>query len=200
MADLYFLPSGVPAPSRSWKYSPSTYHVKPGEFAIPAPSRSWKYSPSAQHVKGIQPIFIVPVVGVPNGLVLLQPFSGQSVLLGAAREVDIARGTVVGVELGAASETNTAPSINIINRYNLGKAVENDQVYAALVLQPGLGQVTRYITAELVDRNEVTRTNVYRDLINYSTVPDKVLFTTKGAADIISHSSHTDRIFFSRAA
>ena len=177
MADLYFLPSGVPAPSRSWKYSPST-----------------------QHVKGVQPIFIVPVVGVPNGLVLLQPFSGQSVLLGAAREVDIARGTVVGVELGAASETNIAYSTAIVNRYNLEKAIENDQVYAALVLQPGLGQVTRYITAELVDRNEVTRTNIYRDLINYSIVPDKILFTTKGAVDIISYSSHTDRLFFSRAA
>ena len=124
------------------------------------------------------------------------------VVLGRATEIESANPVraIRVVPVGCAVETDVAPTFKYARFFKLGVALEIDQGNPALVLQPGLGQVTRYITAELVDRNEVTRTNVYRDLINYSIVPDKILFTTRGAVDVISYSSHTDRIFFSRAA
>ena len=123
------------------------------------------------------------------------------VVLGRATEIESANPVraIRVVPVGCAVETDVAPTFKYARFFKLGVALEIDQGNAALVLQPGLGQVTRYITAELVDRGEATRTNVHRDLINYSTVPDKVLFTNNNSVNSVNYKSHIDRIFYSRA-
>jgi hypothetical protein len=198
MSDLYFLPSGVPAPSRSWKYSPSTQHVKSGELALPAPSRSWKYSPSTYHLRPIPPLTISPVISTPGGLYLLGPFAGKIVQLGRSIERDIARGVIQKLSLGRAVEENRSYLLNLTHRYFLGRSLEVDLSYLINLSQPGLGQVTRYVTIELSDKNRRTRRDIHRDIITYSTGHTKVNFVHKAVTDEVRYSQHVDRIFFQK--
>jgi hypothetical protein len=198
MSDLYFLPSGVPAPSRSWKYSPSTQHVKSGELALPAPSRSWKYSPSTYHLRPIPPLTISPVISTPGGLYLLVPFAGKIVQLGRSIEQDIARGVIQKLSLGRAVEENRSYLLNLTHRYFLGRSLEVDLSYLINLSQPGLGQVTRYVTIELSDKNRRTRRDIHRDIITYSTGHTKVNFVHKAVTDEVRYSQHVDRIFFQK--
>jgi hypothetical protein len=198
MSDLYFLPSGVPAPSRSWKYSPSTQHVKSGELALPAPSRSWKYSPSTYHLRPIPPLTISPVISTPGGLYLLVPFAGKIVQLGRSIERDIARGVIQKLSLGRAVEENRSYLLNLTHRYFLGRSLEVDLSYLINLSQPGLGQVTRYVTIELSDKNRRTRRDIHRDIITYSTGHTKVNFVHKAVTDEVRYSQHVDRIFFQK--
>jgi hypothetical protein len=196
MSDLYFLPSGVPAPSWSWKYTPSTQHVKPGEFAVPAPSWSWRYSPSTYHLRSVPPLTISPVISTPGGLYLLVPSSGKIVQLGRSIEQDIARR--LNLSLGRAVEENRSYLLNLTHRYLLGHSLEIDLSYPTALSKQGLGLVTRYVTIELVDKNRRTRRNVHRDIITYSPSPTKVTFVHKAVTDKVRHSQHVDRIFFQK--
>jgi hypothetical protein len=198
MADLYFLPTGVPAPSWSWKYAPSTQHVKPGEFAVQAPTWTWKYSPSTYHLRSVPPLTISPVIPTPGGLYLLVPFSGQIVQLGRSIEQDIARGLIRKLSLGRAVEENRSYLLNLTHRYLLGHSLEIDLSYPTALSKPGLGLVTRYVTIELVDKNRRTRRNVHRDIITYSTAPTKVNFVHKAVTDKVRYSQHVDRILFQK--
>ena len=128
MADLYFLPSGVPPPSRSFDYSPSTQHVKAGNFSVPPPSRSFDYSPSTQHVKAAPVVNLAVVLGAPGGLALLQAgaAAGQEVTLTRATETESARalGITRVVALTRATETDAARTISAQRVVDLARVTE----------------------------------------------------------------------------
>ena len=197
MADLYFLPSGVPPPSRSFDYSPSTQHVKPGNFTVPAPSWSWDYSPSTQHVKAAPVVNLAVVLGAPGGLALLVTTGAMQIInVGRATETSIARSPPSFVSVGRAEESDVARSISHIKFFVLGRAEEINVANLVEATKPGLGLVTRYVTVEVNEIGDARRKNFSRDIIEYGSYKDSIMFTSKSATDEIYYQTHRDSIFY----
>jgi hypothetical protein len=116
MADLYFLPSGVPPPSRSFDYSPST-----------------------QHVKAAPVVNLAVVLGAPGGLALLVTTGAMQIInVGRATETSIARSPPSFVSVGRAEESDVARSISHIRLVVLGRAEEIDAANPADATKTGL--------------------------------------------------------------
>ena len=116
-------------------------------------------------------------------------------------EADTAFSVVVQriVPVGQCLETDAANQLFHTRFFPVGRSEEIDQSNLVLVLQPGLGLVTRYVTIELVDKGIHTRREVHRDIITYSTAPTKVNFVHKAVTDKVRYFQHVDRIFFESA-
>ena len=115
-------------------------------------------------------------------------------------EADTAFSVVVQriVPVGRCLETDAANQLFHTRFFPVGRSEETDQSNLVLVLQPGLGLVTRYVTIELSDKNRRTRRDIRRDIITYSKVPSKVNFVHKAVTDKVRYSQHVDRIFFQK--
>ena len=100
------------------------------------------------------------------------------------------------VPVGRCLETDAANQLFHIRFLPVGRSEEIDQSNLVLVLQPGLGLVTRYVTIELVDKGRHTRRDAHRDIITYFTVPTRVNFIHRAVTDKVRYSQHVDRIFF----
>jgi len=103
------------------------------------------------------------------------------------------------VPVGQCLETDAANQLFHTRFFPVGRSEEIDQSSLVLVLQPGLGLVTRYVTIELVDKGRHTRREVHRDIITYSTAPTKVNFISRAVTDEVRYSQHVDRIFFQKS-
>ena len=132
--------------------------------------------------------YLVPPTGVADVVI------GRSVEVDTAPVVTIQRVVLVG----QCVETDTANQLFHTRFFPVGRSEEIDQSNLVLVLQPGLGLVTRYVTIELVDKNRRTRRDVHRDIITYSTSPTKVTFVHQAVTDKVRHPQHVDRIFFQK--
>lgn len=79
--------------------------------------------------------------------------------------------------------------------------VDPDTFYVHTItggLGSGVGQRTRYITVEFYDGGDVWRTNIARDILEYSTQPSKIAFSYVSPQDSISYASGTDKIHYTR--
>ena len=61
-----------------------------------------------------------------------------------------------------------------------------------------VGQRTRYITVEFYDGGDVWRTNIARDILEYSTQPSKIAFSYVSPQDSIAYASSSDKIHYTR--
>lgn len=79
--------------------------------------------------------------------------------------------------------------------------VDPDTFYVHTItggLGSGVGQRTRYITVEFYDGGDVWRTNIARDILEYSAQPSKIAFSYVSPQDSISYASGTDKIHYTR--
>jgi hypothetical protein len=122
--------------------------------------------------------------------------TGQTAL-GRATETDIVP-TVRAVRLdplGRAEESDVSRSISHIRFFVLGRAEEVDAANPAEATKPGLGLVTRYVTVEVNEIGDARRKNFSRDIIEYGSYKDSIMFTSKSATDEIYYQTHRDSIF-----
>lgn len=132
---------------------------------------------------------------------LAPPSGAADVIIRRSVEVDTAPALTIQrvVLVGQCIETDTANQLSHTRFFPVGRSEETDQSNLVLVLRPGLGLVTRYVTIELVDKSRHTRRDIPRDIITYSTVPYKVNFIRKTVTDEVRYSQHVDRIFFQKS-
>ena len=100
------------------------------------------------------------------------------------------------VPLGRAEESDVARDISHIRFFVLGRAEEIDAANPAEATKPGLGLVTRYVTVEVNEIGDARRKNFSRDIIEYGSYKDSIMFTSKSATDEIYYQTHRDSIFY----
>lgn len=183
MADLYFPPSAVTAPRWSFDYSPSTHHVKTGEFAVPATTWSFDYAPATHLVKGAPSIILEAKVGPPGGLVLLQPATLG--LLIPTRYID--------------PDTFYAHAVFRDLQSITAEFYVDQDIFYPHILVRGYSRLllTGYVTIEFDGERRKT---IRRDVINYELFKDRINFTKVSHTDEIRYSTRTDNIFFSLRA
>lgn len=118
--------------------------------------------------------------------------------LGRATETNVVP-TVRAVRLvpvGRAEESDVARPISHIRFFVLGRAEEIDAANPAEATKPGLGLVTRYVTVEVNEIGDARRKNFSRDIIEYGSYKDSIMFTSKSATDEIYYQTHRDSIFY----
>ena len=79
--------------------------------------------------------------------------------------------------------------------------VDPDTFYVHTVtggLGSGIGQRTRYITVEFYDSGDMWRTNIARDILEYSAQPSKIAFSYMSPQDTIAYSLSTDKIHYAK--
>lgn len=92
--------------------------------------------------------------------------------------------------------TSGAPQTLVPSLY-----VDPDTFYVHTVtggLGSGVGQRTRYITVEFYDSGDVWRTNIARDILEYSTQPSKITFSHVSPLDSIAYAKSADKIHYTR--
>ena len=79
--------------------------------------------------------------------------------------------------------------------------VDPDTFYVHTItggLGSGVGQRTRYITVEFYDGGDVWRTNIARDILEYSAQPSKIAFSYVSPQDSVAYAPSNDKIHYAR--